>query len=458
MLHMNAGQDTRACEVVIIGAGLSGLYAARTLVAAGVDVLVLEAQNRVGGRTRTAHLADGTGIDEGGQWVSPGQDHIVQLAAALGVTLCPSWGEGLTVDWHHGQRSTYQGLFPPGDPEVAPAAHKAAAMLTQMAGTVPLETPWTAPQATAWDQQTLHQWLAANVAPARARTALARAIAGGCASGPGGTSLLAALFCIHSGDALVPFVAAPAPGPQHRCAGGAQQLASRMAAALGERVCLDSWVSHITHQAAGVQVTAGALEVRARRAILAMAPAMAGRVRYTPALPVARDQLAQRTPMDWVITVHCVYPTRFWRDDGLSGQVTSDAGGVRVTADTSPPSGSPGILVGFIAGAAARRLAPVTRAERRVAVIADLVRYFGPRAAVPLEYREYSWGEDAFTRGATAGAWPPGLWTAYGHALRAPIGVLHWAGAETATVWPGTMEGALRAGARAAAEVLAALG
>ena len=230
-----------------------------------------------------------------------------------------------------------------------------------------------------------------------------------------------------------------------------------MAAALGERVRLDAWVSHITHHAAGVRVTAGALEVRARRAILAMAPAMAGRVRYTPALPVARDQLTQRTPMDWVITVHCVYPTRFWRDDGLSAQVTSDAGGVRVTADTSPPSGSPGVLVGFIAGAAARRLAPVTRAERRVAVLADFVRYFGPRAAVPLEYREYSWGEDAFTRGASGGAWSPGLWTAYGHALRAPIGVLHWAGAETAAVWHGTMEGALRAGARAAAEVLAAL-
>ena len=455
---MDAGQDTRACEVVIIGSGLSGLYAARALVAAGVDVLVLEAQHRVGGRTRTTHLADGTCIDEGGQWVSPDQDHIVQLAAALGVALFPGWREGLTVDWHNGQRSTYHGLFPPGDPAVAPAARTAAARLRQMAGTVPLETPWTAPQATAWDQQTLHSWLAANVGPARARTAIARAIEGVVASGPGGTSLLAALFCIHSGDALVPFVAAQDPSPDHRCAGGAQQLASRMAAALGDRVRLDAWVSHITHHAAGVQVTVGALEVRARRAIIAMAPAMAGRVRYTPALPVARDQLTQRTPMGWVITVHCVYPTRFWRDDGLSAQVTSDAGGVRVTADTSPPSGSPGILVGFIAGAAARRLAPVTRAERRVAVLADFVRYFGPRAAVPLEYREYSWGGDAFTRGASGGCWSPGLWTAYGHALRAPIGVLHWAGAETAAVWHGTMEGALRAGERAAAEVLAALG
>jgi len=148
---MEAGQDTRACDVVIIGAGLSGLYAARALVAAGVDVLVLEAQNLVGGQTRTTHLADGTCIAEGGQWVRPRQDHMVQLAAALGVTLWPGWGDGLTVDWHQGQRSTYQGLFPPGDPEAASAARHAAALLTQMAGTVPLETPWSAPQATAWD-------------------------------------------------------------------------------------------------------------------------------------------------------------------------------------------------------------------------------------------------------------------------------------------------------------------
>ena len=272
-------------RVVIIGAGLSGLYAARTLVAAGVDVLVLEAQNRVGGRTRTTHLADGTCIDEGGQWVCPGQDHMVQLAAALGVTLFPSLDEGLTVDWHQGQRSTYQGLFPPGERAAARAARQAAARLTQMARTVPLETPWAAPQATAWDQHTLHQWLAANVGPVRARTAIARAIEGVCASGLGGTSLLAALFCIHAGDALVPFVAAQAPGPAHRCAGGAQQLASRMAAALGDRVRLDAWVSHITHHAAGVRVTAGALEVRARRVIIAMPRRWRGECAIRPRCP-----------------------------------------------------------------------------------------------------------------------------------------------------------------------------
>ena len=266
-------------------------------MAAGVDVLVLEAQNRVGGRTRTTHLADGTCIDEGGQWVCPGQDHMVQLAAALGVTLFPSWDEGLTVDWHQGQRSTYQGLFPPGERAAARAARQAAARLTQMARTVPLETPWTAPQATAWDQHTLHQWLAANVGPVRARTAIARAIEGVCASGLGGTSLLAALFCIHAGDALVPFVAAQAR-PCTPVRGRAQQLASRMAAALGDRVRLDAWVSHYPPCRWGAGDGWGPGGPRPARHYR-HGPGDGGAVRYTPALPVARDQLTQRTPMDW---------------------------------------------------------------------------------------------------------------------------------------------------------------
>jgi monoamine oxidase len=128
-----------------------------------------------------------------------------------------------------------------------------------------------------------------------------------------------------------------------------------------------------------------------------------------------------------------------------------------VTADNSPPSGSPGILGAFIEGAAARRLAPASLAERRAAVLADLVRYVGPRAAQPLEYREKVWGDDEFARGAQGGYWSPGLWTAYGAALRQPIGVLHWAGTETSAVWNGKMEGALRSGERVAEEVLATL-
>jgi monoamine oxidase len=198
--------------------------------------------------------------------------------------------------------------------------------------------------------------------------------------------------------------------------------------------------------------------VRAKRAIVTLPPTLAGRIRYVPALPAARDHLTESTPMGWVIKVHCVYPTRFWRDQNLSGAVTSDEGVVRATADNSPPSGSPAILLGFIEGAAARDLAPAPLAKRRAAVLADFTCYFGAQAANPLAYYEHSWGDDQWSRGAYGGYWTEGLWTAYGPVLRAPIDTLHWAGTETSPEWNGKMEGAVRSGERVAQEVLAALG
>jgi monoamine oxidase len=134
----------------------------------------------------------------------------------------------------------------------------------------------------------------------------------------------------------------------------------------------------------------------------------------------------------------------------------SDAGIVRITADNSPPYGTPGVLVGFIEEKEALRLASVSSSQRRALVIADFVKYFGEQAADPLAYRDKHWGEDLFCRGIDGGYWPPGTWTAYGAALHQPIGRLHWAGTETSAVWNGKMEGALLAAERAVAEVLGA--
>jgi monoamine oxidase len=264
-----------------------------------------------------------------------------------------------------------------------------------------LETPWTAPNAPLWDGQTLDDWLTANVTSKLARAVITRGVQGMFNSGPGELSLLAALFVINSAQDLIRHF--HPLGPDQRFVGGAQQLSIKMADTLGGRVILGTWVSHLQHGPNGVRVTADTLSVTARRAIVTLPPTLGGQLRYTPALPAARDHLMESTPMAWVIKVHCVYPTRFWAEDGLSGAVTSDEGAIRATADNSPPSGSPGILVGFIEGAAARELAPATLEERRAAVLADFIRYFGARAGEPLAYCEHSWDDNEFSPGAYGG-------------------------------------------------------
>jgi monoamine oxidase len=245
---------------------------------------------------------------------------------------------------------------------------------------------------------------------------------------------------------------------EQRFHGGAQRIALALAAELGERVVLGAPVHTIAQDDAGVTLYGDAGTVAARHAVIAIPPTLAGRLRYRPALPLWRDQLTQRMPMGSVIKVYCLYETPFWRYEGLSGQVISNAGIVRVTFDSSPEDGSRGVLMGFVEADEARLWSRRTHEERRAAVLDCLARYFGQRAARPSAYYEMNWGEEEYTRGCPVAFLPPGVWSMYGEALRAPVGRLHWAGTETATEWNGYMDGAVQSGQRAAAEVLAALG
>ena len=449
--------ERRSCDVAIVGSGLSGLLAARLLDRDGVDVLVLEAQDRVGGRTLTAHLDDSAFIDDGGQWVSPNQGRIDALASELNVELFPSWAQGKMVLIRNGTRHVSDGLFLPEDGHAAGEATAAAEDLATMAESVSVDAPWSAEHAREWDAQRLHDWLAESVVSERARIALATATEGVFARNATPTSLLAALYWVRCGDPLVPFTAED-PGPERRFVGGAQQLSELMARALGDRILLSRTVHELEQIGDRVRVRAAGLTVEARRAIVSLAPALAGRLRYVPPPSAARDHLCQRTPMRWLTKVHCLYQERFWTDEGLSGAAAADDGLLRTTADNSPPSGTQGILVGFIEETEALAVANSDPAERRAAVCRELARFFGERAAEPDVYREKNWGEDPYSRGADGGYWSPRVWTTYGHAIREPHGVVHWAGTETSALWNGKMEGALLSGERAAAEVLERLG
>lgn len=192
-------------------------------------------------------------------------------------------------------------------------------------------------------------------------------------------------------------------------------------------------------------------------AIVALPPALAGRIAYDPPLPARRDLLSQRMPHGAVVKFAAVYDEPFWRRQGLNGQAASDAGPVAVTFDGSPPGGDPGILVGYVNGRHAVELGEVSPVQRRNAVLGCLRRFFGGRASVPIEYLDLDWNAEEWTRGCYGGNASPGALTAYGPALRAPVGPLNWAGSETAREWVGYMEGAIEVGERAAREVVTVL-
>jgi monoamine oxidase len=453
----SAGVDERRADVVIIGAGLAGLTAARELAAAGVNVIVLEARNRVGGRTYTRPASDGTLLDVGGQWIGPTQDHLEALAEAVGVKIFPTFTDGDNIEYSNGEINRYSGLIPTHDPLATMETIEAMLSLNLMAQEVPLEAPWQAPQAEGWDSQTMATWMDANVPSEGARTWLTLAIRSVFAVEPRDLSLLHTLFYIHSGGSLNVLASVQRGAQESRFSGGAQEISNRVAAALGERVILNAPVHTIYHDENGVRVLSDTTTVTAQHAIVAIPPTLAGRLRYRPILPAYRDQLTQRMPMGTIIKIQCIYATPFWRADGLSGQVASDTGPIRITFDNSPASDTPGVLLGFIDAEDGRIWGRKSVEERRAVTISCFVRYFGEQASHPLEYVEQDWSAEEYSRGCYAAYMPTGGWVSYGGALRAPIGRLHWAGTETATIWNGYMDGAIRSGEHAAAEVLAAL-
>lgn len=455
---MAPGRSTRSADVVVIGAGLAGLAAARELREAGREVVVLEARDRVGGRTLNEPIADGKVVDIGAQWVGPTQDRVLALIGELGLETFPTYATGRNIFERAGRISHYSGTIPRANPIGLAEVGIAMKRLNAMAAKVPAAAPWTAPRARRWDSETFATWMRRNVRTGVARDILRLAVIGVWAAEPEDVSLLHVLFYIRSAGSLEILTDTEGGAQQDRVVGGSQLISLGMAEQLGEgAVELSSPVRAIAHGPDGVVVRGDRATVRAKRAIVAVPPALAGRIAFDPPLPARRDGLSQRMAQGSVVKCMAVYERPFWRDRGLSGAITSVTGPVSVGFDNSPPDGRPGVLLGFLEGRAARETADLPQAERRSVVAECFARLFGSEAADPIDYVDRAWAVDEWSRGCYGGFMTPGAWTDYGAALREPIGALHWAGAETATRWNGYMDGAVGSGQDAARAVNEAL-
>ena len=450
--------QTRDADAVVIGAGLAGLAAARALHAAGREAVVLEARDRVGGRTLNEPIGDDKVVEIGAQWVGPTQDRVLALIGELGLETFPTHVAGVNIFEREGRLGRYSGTIPKVNPVGLAEVGLLLRRLNRMAAQVPPEAPWRAPKAADWDSQTFASWMRRNVRTGVARDVLRLAIIGVWAAEPRDVSLLHVLFYIRSAGSIEILTDAEGGAQQDRIVGGSQLIALRMAEELGPTsIELGSPVRSIRHSDAGVTVVSDRITVSARRAIVAVPPTLAGRIAYEPALPALRDGLSQRMAQGSVVKCMAVYERPFWRERGLSGAVTSVTGPVSVGFDNSPPDGSPGVLLGFLEGRAAREAMDLSRDQRRRIVSECFGRFFGPEAARPVDYVDKAWGADEWSRGCYGGFMPPGAWSDHGAALRQPIGPIHWAGAETATVWNGYMDGAVGSGQEAAHAVDAAI-
>lgn len=462
-----AAASANSVDVIIVGAGIAGLVAARRLTQAGKTVQVLEARDRVGGRTWSQALEPGVIAELGGTWIGPTQDRVIALVKELGLSLFAQYTEGETVYVARGERKTYRekpplGAVPP-DPLIIPDLAIVATWIDRIAESIPVGEPWKAEDAAALDRQTLESWLRSRTLNLLGQTE--KNLSAGFEALFGAEAReMSALFALHyvacAGTEGTPgsferLLNTRNGAQEQKIVEGAQSLCTRMAAELGARVRLNAPVRRIVQDAEGVTVHADGAVVRGQRVIVAVPPTLAGRIAYEPLLPVARDQLTQRLGMGWLIKCEALYDTPFWRAAGLNGSAVVNDGPARSVFDVSPQDGSRGMLLGFVGGDAARVYADRPDALRE-AVIANFVACFGEQAREVREWKIADWGAEEWTRGCPTAIAPPGLLTAYGPALREPVGRIHWSGTETAGYWTGYMDGAVRSGERVAQEILAA--
>ncbi|KRB84887.1 hypothetical protein ASE00_21930 [Sphingomonas sp. Root710] len=437
-------------DVVVVGAGFAGLTAARRLQRAGVSVIVLEADDRVGGRTMPGRLA-GRVVDLGGQWVAPDHTRLISLAREFGVEAYPQYVDGNNIYDLGGQRGTYK-LNDTDLPATSlKAVQETVNKLTALATSAFTVTGDLGRHAAGLDGGTLESWLLANVFDRVAYSYFRLMVRATHSAETYETSLLA-FVSLFAGENHFEHMTSVRGGAQDSVFdGGVWQLADRMAKELGTAVILGSPVRHILQDDQGVTVRSDQGDWRGRYVVVTAPPTMANRIQVTPPLSSQRDACAQRSPLGNVIKVHLAYSRPFWRDQGLSGQVLSDQTDFGPWFDHSPRKGGSGALVGFYNGATAHKWADRDPIERRMQCLQDVAKYFGTAALSPTDYIEEVWGRSAFHRGGYGTVSGPGVITTFHDALREPVGRIHWAGTETDADYSGYIEGAIRSGENAAA-------
>ncbi|HEY6257081.1 MAG TPA: FAD-dependent oxidoreductase [Xanthobacteraceae bacterium] len=452
-----AAPSRLTADVCVVGAGFAGLAAAFRLQQAGADVVVLEARNRVGGRSFTLATEDGAWVELGAQWVGPPQERFLALIKEMGCETYRSPTDGKWIQRGILDKNAYDHIDGEG-PNSYPGERlvKAGfAELDRLAARLDPQTPWTFPDAERLDATTLAEWSRQHIHNENARRFVAAEVSSVACASPEEISILHTLFLIKSCRGL-DLLFGDEGGAQQDCVvGGTQHVARRLAERIGGAIRYDAPVRRIEWGEGSAVVHADGVSVAARHVVVAVPPHLAGAIEYQPSLPAGRAQVTQRWPQGTVIKVHMIYREPFWRRGGLNGESLDYVSVLGETADSSVPErySKTGILTGFIYAEHARKAALLSADERKALVLKEVAARFGRKALEPVSYLESSWSTQQWTGGCFTGFLTPGTTVLFRSAVRDPVGPLHWAGTETATAWPTFIDGAIRSGERAASEI-----
>lgn len=459
-------------DVVIIGAGPSGLTTAYRLQQAGHSVAVIEARERVGGRTWSDHI-DGAFLEIGGQWVSPDQTALISLVNELGLKTFSRYreGENLYRD-PSGTMHRYTGDMFPANEKTQREMVRLINILNKLTADIGPKEPWAHPKARELDTISFYHWLRQQSDDEEACNNIGLFIAGGMLTKPA-----------HAFSALQAVLMAASAGSfsnlvdedfilDKRVLGGMQSVSETLAQKIGaENIVLSHPVRVLRWQQPGeypVLVEAEAFSedgvaagttvaVHAKYAVVAVPPNLYSRIHYVPALDRRQHQMHQHQSLGFVIKVHAVYATPFWRAKGLSGTCFAANNLVQEIYDNTnydPQTGQEetrGTLVGFVSDEAADEMFTISAEERKTKILDSMAKMLGEETKNPVVYYESDWGAEEWTRGAYAASYDLGGLHRYGADQSTPVGPIYWSCSDIAAEGYQHVDGAVRMGEKTAA-------
>ena len=444
-------------DVLIVGAGLSGLRAAQLIQQAGLSANVLEARDRVGGRMLSRRLEDGTTIDLGAQWINPYQKRMYALVQRYNLKMIErhTKGDSIVGFGKHFQRMS--GTTPPISLISKLDLLQISWRIDRMAHQMSVTEPWQYRLAEQLDSISFDVWLEKNTFTKEARAYWRYVVeAGTCAS----CEQFSALEVMHQ-IATIGGLKELENADYAFLAEGVGAIAQNMADELGDIVHLSVPVRSLLYDGQLVRAITDKGEFSGKRVILALPPQLLAKISFDGGLA---DSLARRLPEGYasrsqnivlgqIIKHVVVYERAWWRDLGLNGSADTPKEPIEFMADSSNDAGSPGVLVAFSSATHATSLSQIDEESRKSIVLTHIQKILG-KAPVPVKhFNSMDWISEPWSCGGYGSRRAIGGWIDRQNP-NTPCDPIHFAGTETATEWRSYMEGALQSAERASAEII----